>query len=68
MGVSTRRGRGQSGIHQLGPRAVPHRRGGGESVRNLIQQSDAPDDMLAYLSFVDALMAETLEALNNNEV
>ncbi len=58
MGVSTRRGRGQSGIKRLGPRAVPHRRGGWESVRNLVQQNDAPDE----------LMAETLEALNNNEV
>lgn len=37
-------------------------------VRNLIQQNDAPDDVLEYLSSVDELMAETLESLDNREI
>lgn len=37
-------------------------------VRNLIQQGDAPNDVRECLESVDEAMAETLEALNNNEV
>ncbi len=37
-------------------------------VRNLLQQSDAPDEVVECLSAVDELMAETLEALDAGEI
>ena len=37
-------------------------------VRNLIQQGDAPDDVLECLSSLDELMAETLEALDARKI
>ncbi len=37
-------------------------------VRNLLQQSDAPDEVVECLSAVDELMAETLEALDAREI
>ncbi len=37
-------------------------------VRNLIQQGDAPNDVMECLGSVDELMAETLEALDAREI
>ncbi len=37
-------------------------------VRNLIQQSSAPDDVLECLESVDELMAETLETLDTHKI
>ncbi len=37
-------------------------------VRNLIQQGDAPEEVLECLDSISELMAETLVALDNHEI